>query len=468
MDCGGTRRKRERCEDSSDAKRESGIDDLPDEILVSILSRLSLKEAERTSVLSRRWRYLWTFTSGSLEFDAWNTKKGTPMSRKGFREWVNHVLELHENDQIDSFIVRFQVLWAARFLDNWIICALKKQPRNFELNLSLEPIVRRGYEFFKLPELTKHGLQSAFGNLKSLELASVDITDEMIHYVAASCCMSLERLSICASYSTQSLKLIDPMPKLKFLSICQCLNIKSVDVSVASLVSFTYSGTAIALSIKQCSNLNELELGGGLSPSFLFGADKYLGDSIHLERLSFDLPYLFGEIPREIVSINLPHYQSLKHLEITAMSVIWRSLLFFTMLIKTCPLLEEFKIEVGYTLDPQMERAVLFPDVQAAEAPKFHHTNLKRVGFEGYIGCPSNNEFLIQLFKIAVSLQEMTIDTRNNDFLILAYDARRLKNIRRWIEQIPCTYAGSREEAKKMAEEMCSSLHLKKPQVIIS
>lgn len=34
------------------------IQKLPDDVLVSIISLLKLKEAARTSVLSRRWRYI--------------------------------------------------------------------------------------------------------------------------------------------------------------------------------------------------------------------------------------------------------------------------------------------------------------------------------------------------------------------------------------------------------------------------
>ncbi|BBH06774.1 hypothetical protein Prudu_018510 [Prunus dulcis] len=45
------------------------ISELPDEILVSILSLLSLKEAATTSILSKRWQHLWASTM-TLNFDA--------------------------------------------------------------------------------------------------------------------------------------------------------------------------------------------------------------------------------------------------------------------------------------------------------------------------------------------------------------------------------------------------------------
>ncbi|VFQ87243.1 unnamed protein product [Cuscuta campestris] len=45
------------------------ISDLPDEMLIAILSSMLPWEAARTSVLSRRWRYLWYSTFDSLDFD---------------------------------------------------------------------------------------------------------------------------------------------------------------------------------------------------------------------------------------------------------------------------------------------------------------------------------------------------------------------------------------------------------------
>ncbi|ESR49055.1 hypothetical protein CICLE_v10033921mg [Citrus x clementina] len=44
------------------------IGKLPDDILISILSRLTIDEAARASVLSYRWRYSWRFFTVSLDF----------------------------------------------------------------------------------------------------------------------------------------------------------------------------------------------------------------------------------------------------------------------------------------------------------------------------------------------------------------------------------------------------------------
>ena len=49
-------------------QRRKQIDDLPDLIIQHILSYLSTEEAVRTSILSKRWKYLWT-SIPKLDFD---------------------------------------------------------------------------------------------------------------------------------------------------------------------------------------------------------------------------------------------------------------------------------------------------------------------------------------------------------------------------------------------------------------
>ncbi|KAB5514392.1 hypothetical protein DKX38_028298 [Salix brachista] len=60
------------------------INRLPDDVLVTILSRLTFREVGRTSVFSRRWRCLWKFYPGLLDFDASSTM--LKMKNKSYEE----------------------------------------------------------------------------------------------------------------------------------------------------------------------------------------------------------------------------------------------------------------------------------------------------------------------------------------------------------------------------------------------
>ncbi|XP_028068763.1 putative F-box protein At1g49610 isoform X9 [Camellia sinensis] len=75
---------------------------LPDGILVSILSRLEIEQAARTSALARRWRYLWTFTSSLIfKFCDWrivdHEDKLFGLKCRQFVDWVNHILKFHRD-----------------------------------------------------------------------------------------------------------------------------------------------------------------------------------------------------------------------------------------------------------------------------------------------------------------------------------------------------------------------------------
>ncbi|KAI8570912.1 hypothetical protein RHMOL_Rhmol01G0075600 [Rhododendron molle] len=95
------------------SKRNNNVDNqisqLPDGILATILYGLSMEEAARTSILSRRWRYLWTLFSASLELDGSETLfeiewrgKSLEFERTRFVTWVNQVLRSHQGPSVDE------------------------------------------------------------------------------------------------------------------------------------------------------------------------------------------------------------------------------------------------------------------------------------------------------------------------------------------------------------------------------
>jgi len=95
---------------------EDPISELPDDTLISIMSFLTLKEAIRTCVLSHRWKHLWPFFTGSLNFEDPNTmwdiedeKKTLIFERNKFVKSVNRILKLHQGSPIDELRVCFDL-----------------------------------------------------------------------------------------------------------------------------------------------------------------------------------------------------------------------------------------------------------------------------------------------------------------------------------------------------------------------
>ncbi|KAL3504385.1 hypothetical protein ACH5RR_034226 [Cinchona calisaya] len=93
---------------------EGHISQLPHEILVHILSFLTFNEAVRTSVLSKRWTDLGTF-SARLDFcdcalERIAECKGLrERERSKFVKWVSKVLQSHKALALDEFRVHFDL-----------------------------------------------------------------------------------------------------------------------------------------------------------------------------------------------------------------------------------------------------------------------------------------------------------------------------------------------------------------------
>ncbi|KAL3521222.1 hypothetical protein ACH5RR_019371 [Cinchona calisaya] len=121
---------------------EDFISSLPDDILVSILSRLSLKEAGLTSRLSRRWRYLWTSIAG-LDFDAddklseiASEPKLKSCERSRYINWVSRVVRNYRGLTLEAFRICFDLERDSKSaIDNWIKFAIAKSVQRLELDL---------------------------------------------------------------------------------------------------------------------------------------------------------------------------------------------------------------------------------------------------------------------------------------------------------------------------------------------
>ncbi|GLT89956.1 hypothetical protein SLE2022_079130 [Rubroshorea leprosula] len=134
------------------------INDFPDEILCHIISFLPINDAVRTSILSRRWSYLFTLISNlNIEFNENELRK---VMR--FISVVDRVLFLSRKPCIKRFRLKcYQVLdpWC---IDGWIHALMSHMVQ--ELDLSIE-----AKQFYGLP------LPMSLFSCKSLMILKLDL-----------------------------------------------------------------------------------------------------------------------------------------------------------------------------------------------------------------------------------------------------------------------------------------------------
>ncbi|KAL8489627.1 hypothetical protein ACS0TY_025510 [Phlomoides rotata] len=114
--------------------------ELPDSLLIHILSFLNVKEAAITSVLSKRWESLWAELP-RLEFRAEMGRMDSPgdgsiQKTRDFVCWVNRALAVRTVNYLENFDVRF--LFHKCFssdVDAWVKFAAKNKVKKLNLHL---------------------------------------------------------------------------------------------------------------------------------------------------------------------------------------------------------------------------------------------------------------------------------------------------------------------------------------------
>ncbi|GFP99509.1 hypothetical protein PHJA_002095000 [Phtheirospermum japonicum] len=303
-----------------------------------------------------------------------------------------------------------------------------------------------------------------FGSLRSLRLVDVDIKDEVVVSLLASC-PHLQRLCIRASWATENVRVVDPLPNLKVLEISGCPRIRNLEISVMSLVSCTYIGKLITFPFNEIPNVSELTLGGNFAWSLIYEPKKHSSYSVRLVKLALNINFPAADY---LLRNDLPQLCSLKHLELNVMSPICQNLHIFTWLIKASPLLNEFRIKIYFllcyffkqNLVPHSQETVGIPPVfPELESYRCCHKNLKAFKMSGYVGCPRDDNFTLRLLEIAPLVETVTIDTESEYYEQKPWVYPRESGcIKGWDHKCICsrqgTGASTRIEAKERAEQL--------------
>lgn len=128
----GDATKPKRCEGQNMEGDTDRIGNLPNVIVQHILSFIPTKEAAKTSILSKRWRNQWIFSS-NLDF-----VQGELNKRELFMNFVERVLKLRGSCNIQKFSLSCDVLSDASQVTGWTFAAVRHKVQ--DLNLRLDKI----------------------------------------------------------------------------------------------------------------------------------------------------------------------------------------------------------------------------------------------------------------------------------------------------------------------------------------
>ncbi|PON66945.1 F-box domain containing protein [Trema orientale] len=248
------------------------ISRLPDDVLCSIISRLSMRDAVSTSILSKRWRHLWRMSLENLDFDE-DCNKFEGLDDNAFVNNVNKILaQLHCGTTIQSFQLQRRLRPPQKYgreIYKWIQIVADKKIQKLDINLSetypeLEDDIRKKlYQFpywlfsnqdkgSKLKHLTLRSYTfnlppkcSHFSSLTFLTLKCVPLTQANLMNILSNC-LSLQWLSLVVCYCSRRLKFTSRLCsslKLKHLNIEECKKLEMVDIrDLENLISFEFYG----------------------------------------------------------------------------------------------------------------------------------------------------------------------------------------------------------------------------------
>lgn len=378
------------------------ISDLPQSIIESILTRLPIVEAVRTSILSSKWRYRWA-TLTHLAFDE---KCVTSTNDRTFFEnklinFITRALFLHQGP-IHKFQLCTSFLTSCPDIDQWILFLSRKDIKELVLELDENEWIRVPSCLFNCKKLTHLELSrceldppptfKGFSFLKSLKLHQVYVASDAIESVIISCPL-LESLSL--SY-IDSLTLNIRSPNLKYLCLegeFKDICLENTPLLIAMSVAM-YMTEDIAEHMEQSSSCNFI---------------KFLGGAPHLERLIgriYFTKYLTvgddpGRLPIKYINLKIIELYQVSFEDMKEILVVLR-------LITNSPNLKELQISSSLNTLTAMEATDL--DFWEKECPSHCiFGRLKVVKMTEMSGVPHEMEFIKFLLENSPVLEVMSI-----------------------------------------------------------
>ncbi|XP_060170687.1 F-box/FBD/LRR-repeat protein At1g13570-like [Lycium barbarum] len=389
---------------------EDMLSQLPDDVLVSILSKLTLKEAVLASCLSSRWRYIWThvtrlnFDLPRQELEGYYTEFGREESLRHIN-LVNHVLGLHKSSLLEEFIVASPFYTSFQCeVDKWLKFALSTKVQSLKIKLipqewrQFVPI-NACLDLKRFLDLSSSPI-FGFKYLKVLTLDGLDVDSQVVKIFLSSCPL-LEQLSIRESTQLQHLE-VGPSFKLKHLEIFDC-EIDYLEICNVNLVSFSFtrnSGNKTKLLLENVSSVVHLHIAVYLESLHRL-IDLITPKFTQLVKLSLEVD------PPQFEGLgyyhSFPKFNNLKWLIVFFKDALDSTILEVTPLLQASPYLQTFEIKIRWTNTRIFQGSI----PQLFRQNTYQH--LKVVRYVGYLGSTADKELITYLVKKSLALEKVIV-----------------------------------------------------------
>ncbi|XP_047947030.1 putative FBD-associated F-box protein At5g56440 [Salvia hispanica] len=355
----------------TEREQRDRISQLPNDILMSIISRLSLRDATATCILSTSWRHLPSHLT-RLNFPPYNSFRG---SLKKYTRMIDQVLNSHRGDRIKEF--RLDARRCGGEFESWFEFAVSKKAEIIHISVCPRELYHR------LPNA--NGLEC----LKELYLSNIHMTDQDFGYLVSTC-VALERFTL--YYVGWRNVSIVGLPKLKHLNLSHLWRTKTVVIrDLISLVSLRCCEWTGKWWLGECSEqlsnlpkLTKLELRNHSYPlghiEFLAGMPSCMRDQLQLLFLSCrTLTKLNHDLSFQLA--NLKHLEIMFCMRTDCERGDWRHVI---RLVKACRSLQKLVIKFGEVNGETVDHTL-------------HYNPQKCLEISGYLGYYAEHGLILDL-----------------------------------------------------------------------
>ncbi|XP_019240192.1 PREDICTED: F-box/FBD/LRR-repeat protein At1g13570-like isoform X2 [Nicotiana attenuata] len=218
------------------------LSNLPENVIDDILMCLPFQDAVRTSILSKKWRYIWCrLPKLTLDETLWTTQKDLRSLNIYFTKIIFNIFTFHSGP-ITTFTLCIPHSGMCTKIDNLIYFLFRngieylcrksyKLPSSFFTCLHLKHLTLEGCLILPPPSF------KGFDKLTSLELRGVKISSELLESLISGCPL-LEHLALKISYTLRSV----------------------IEINAPILKSFDFDGNIRSICLKPIPLLEKLSL----------------------------------------------------------------------------------------------------------------------------------------------------------------------------------------------------------------